>query len=214
VETGYPFRENIRISVTTNGPVEFPIQLRIPSWANEASLKIQGEPPVQPVPGNFHTVNRNWHAETRLELELPMKPRAYRRFQNALVIERGPLVYSLKIGEEWKRVNSEKPHRELPHADWEVHPTTAWNYALDLNEETVKNLVFSEHPIGATPFSPQGAPISTTAKGLRIDQWVLEKGAAGKLPLSPLNQSGKLETLTLIPYGCTNLRITEFPTLK
>ena len=144
-----------------------------------------------------------------------MEPHATRRFNNALAIERGPLVYSLKIGEEWKRVNGDKPHRELPHADWEVYPTTPWNYAFDLNEKTLaEDIVFKEHPMGDLPFSPQGAPVSATVKGIRLPSWTLVNGSAGKLPQSPVEADGELETLTLIPYGCTNLRVTEFPTLK
>jgi hypothetical protein len=37
--------------------------------------------------------------------------------------------------------------------------------------------------------------------------------AAGILPESPVSSSEPLEALTLIPYGSTNLRVTEFPVL-
>jgi len=149
------------------------------------------------------------------KLIFPMKPRASRRYHNALAIERGPLVYSLKIGEKWNRVNEDKPHHELPHSDWEVYPTTPWNYALDLDEKTLeKEIKFIEHPIGNYPFSPEGAPISATIKGKRINTWILKNGSADEIPASPVIATGELEVLTLIPYGCTNLRVTEFPTLK
>ena len=36
---------------------------------------------------------------------------------------------------------------------------------------------------------------------------------AADAPPSPVSSAEPLETLTLIPYGCTNLRITEFPVL-
>jgi hypothetical protein len=143
-----------------------------------------------------------------------MEPRATRRYNDALVLERGPLLYALKIGEDWRRVNEEKPHRQLPHADWEVYPTTPWNYALNLGPEDLSHLQFKEHPVGDMPFSPEGAPVSVKVMGARIDGWEMVDGSAGELPTSPIEASGELKELILIPYGCTNLRIAEFPTLR
>jgi hypothetical protein len=213
VVTDYPFRQDIKLKVHVESPVQFPLHLRIPAWSDEASISV-GESQHSPVAGSFYVLDRSWTGTTEVSIVLPMKPRATRRYNNALALERGPLLYALKIGEEWKRVNEDKPHRELPHADWEVYPTTPWNYALDLNLETLNQLNFEEHPIGETPFSPEGAPVSVKVKGTRIDLWKMENGSPGELPKSPVAAAGDLVELILIPYGCTNLRIAEFPTLK
>jgi hypothetical protein len=144
-----------------------------------------------------------------------MSPALSVRYNGAVAIERGPLVYALKIDEDWRRVHQDRPHRELPHADWEVHPTTAWNYALDVGESTLADDVrFHEHPIGDCPFSPEGAPVSATVKGKRVPQWEMENGSAADVPPGPVTSSELLENVALIPYGCTNLRITEFPVLE
>jgi hypothetical protein len=42
----------------------------------------------------------------------------------------------------------------------------------------------------------------------------MDRGSAADAPHSPVTSSEPPEELTLIPYGCTNLRITEFPVLK
>lgn len=215
VITDYPFREDILLKIQTEKSVRFPLHLRIPGWASSASVQTPENANVHPQAGTYYKIDRKWEGEIEIKLAFPMEPRATRRFNNALAIERGPLVYSLKIGEEWKRVNEDKPHRELPHADWEVYPTTPWNYAFDLNEKTLaEDIVFKEHPMGDLPFSPQGAPVSATVKGIRLPSWTLVNGSAGELPKSPVDIKGELESLTLIPYGCTNLRVTEFPTIK
>ena len=49
--------------------------------------------------------------------------------------------------------------------------------------------------------------------GRRVSGWKIEKNAAGPLPQSPVKSSDPLEELTLLPYGCTSLRVTEFPLL-
>jgi hypothetical protein len=218
LETGYPFRETLTFTVTAAQPVSFPLALRIPAWARGARLEApegtwaEG---TKPKPGSFFTLQRRWEGATRITLTLPMAPELRRGYHDAAAIRRGPLVYALKMGERWERVHEDAPFRELPHADWEVYPTTPWNYALDVGDETLEeDVTFHEHPIGPVPFSPAGAPVTAQVRSRRLPDWGLERGSAMDAPQSPVASGEPPETLTLIPYGCTNLRITEFPTLE
>jgi hypothetical protein len=51
------------------------------------------------------------------------------------------------------------------------------------------------------------------AKGVKIPFWTIYNGSAGPLPYSEQYQlkTEAPEPITLIPYGCTTLRICEFP---
>jgi hypothetical protein len=139
-----------------------------------------------------------------------MSIRLYHGFNESVAIERGPLVYALKIGAEWRKMKDNPQF-----ADWEVYPTTPWNYALAIDRSRPdQSVVFEERPIGSPPFSVDGAPMMATVKGRRVPGWTLEKGAAAPPPASPIASAARLEDLILIPYGCTDLRITEFPVLS
>jgi hypothetical protein len=215
LETDYPFRERLHFRVEVERQVRFPLLLRIPQWAKGATLLLEGE--VRPIPdrGDYYTLERDWQGALEFDLILPMKPRLQERPGGAVAIERGPLVYALQIGEEWRRVHADQPYRELPHADWEVYPTTPWNYALQVCPEMLEQEVrFEEQPLGELVFSPQGAPVRAMVKGRRIPGWELVNGSAGLLPESPVRSEEAMEEVVLIPYGCTNLRIAEFPVLE
>ena len=142
------------------------------------------------------------------------------RYNEAVAVERGPLVYALRIDEEWTRINADKPHRELPHGDFEVRPKSPWNYGLVLDPSRPEaSLAFEECPIGAQPFSPSGAGMVARAKGRRIAAWKLAHGWAGEVSRADAawahehkaDSLGPVEEVRLLPYGCTNIRITEFP---
>jgi hypothetical protein len=221
-DTEYPFRETVSITVTVDRPGRFPVLLRIPGWAAGATVKVDGGAVTSAKAGTFHRVEREWSGSTTITLHFPMKPLMTVRYNDNVAIERGPLVYALRMGEEWTRINADKPHRELPHGDWEVRPTTPWNYGIVVEKGAPVGLTFTEKPVGGTPFSPDGPGVVAKVSARRVPSWGLARGWASEISstdaewadASKTVSKEPIETVELIPYGCTNIRITEFPRVR
>ena len=217
--TDYPFGNVLTFRVQAGAPSQFSLLLRVPGWAGGAGVvvsfwddaaKTQREVQLPAEPGSFFRLDRVWDTfPVQVTLTLPSPVKLWRGDRGAVAVERGPLVYALPVGTSWKRLRGNPPY-----ADYEVFPTTPWNYALDVDrtfpEESIR---FESKGVGRRPFSPDHPPVVATVKARRVPWWTLEKNAAGPAPASPVDTDQPLETLTLVPYGCTSLRVTEFPTL-
>ena len=209
-ETSYPFHGSIHLTVNPARPLAFPLQLRIPAWASGATLTVNGHPQPQPAAGTFARIERTWNPGDRVELVFPMQPRVSRWFHDSVAVERGPLVFSYGIGESWVKLRQ----RGMT-ADWQVFPTTPWNYALQLDPaDPAKGIAVTETAVGPAPFSRRHAPVHLTVKARKLDAWRAVDGATNPLPQSPVTTTEPEETLTLIPYAAAKLRITAFPQCK
>jgi DUF1680 family protein len=212
-ETDYPFKGDVRLKIDTAGEVRFPLSLRVPSWAEGARVEVDGEPVGGVRTGQFVRIERLWRRGDSVTLRFPMTPRLSTWHRGSVAVERGPLVFALRIGADWRAIDKgmSKPAR-APARDWEVHPTSAWNFGLVFDERhTTAAMQVREHPISEVPFSPTDAPVEITVRGRRVPEWTLTEGSAGQLPQSPVVSRDPEEMLTLIPYGAAKLRVTAFP---
>jgi hypothetical protein len=209
-ETGYPFHGSVHFTINAASAVNFSLQLRIPAWAEGTIIKMNGHASTAAIAGSFARIERTWKSGDRVEVEFPMKPRVSRWFNNSIAIERGPLVFSYGLGESWVKLRD----RGMT-ADWQVFPTTAWNYALNVDADSpVKSIVVSESEVGEGPFTSHRTPVRLSVKARKLDEWRAEDGVANVLPRSPVVTDHPEETITLLPYAAAKLRITAFPQCK
>lgn len=81
----------------------FPFHLRIPSWCRQAEIRINGTLYKKTSGNRTDIIKREWKNGDTVELILPMHIQISEWYENAVAIERGPLVYALKIGEKWMK---------------------------------------------------------------------------------------------------------------
>jgi DUF1680 family protein len=206
-DTEYPFRGTVELTVKPAFTITFPLKLRIPGWAEGATIMVNGESVNGVRAGTFSVITRQWKTGDRVDLTFPMQPRISRWENNSIAVERGPLVFSLKMGESWTRLDA-----DAIAPDWEVRPTTPWNYGLELDaDHPVASIKVVEGPIGPYPFSEESAPVRLMLKARRVPAWQAVESSAGPLPASPVKTSSPEEEVTLVPYGAAKLRITAFP---
>ena len=223
-ETAYPFREEI--SFTVDFPkkkvkeASFPLHLRIPAWCKGAEVRIGDGEPLKADAGSIVRLDRKWKKGEKIILRLPMEISTSSWFDESTVVERGPLVYALRMEEKWERKEFPAEVRKT-YGDWywEATSDTPWNYCFSKKTLSRKDcFTFEELPLtGAYPWNPENAPVRILAKARRLPAWKEYNGNTGPVCYWRNNRAGTLEmgaeeTIELIPYGCTTLRICEFPT--
>ncbi len=229
--THYPFRGQLEFTVETVQPTAFPLYLRIPAWTTDAAVSVNGKTVKENVKGaGYVKLAREWKSGDKVSLSLSMEVevKTWENNNNSFSVSRGPLTYSLQIGEDYIRKESDETAiwdskwqegvdtKKWP--SWEIRPTTDWNYTLVLDKNNpAASLEVEERPWPESdfPFTPDEVPVLIKAKGKQIPQWTLDQyGLVGELKDLPVS-SDQLETdVTLIPMGAARLRITAFPDVK
>lgn len=209
--TSYPFSESISFTISPAKSVQFPLYLRVPGWCDGARVSVNGtEQSVAANAGEWVVVDRKWKAGDHVTLALPMalSIKTWENNKDAVSVKRGPLWYSLKIGEKWSKYGDAK------WPGYEVYPTTPWNYGLSNTDVASLKVTRKPGPLAAQPFTPDAAPITITTVGRRIPNWSMKHGLADPLKQSPIKSESPEETITLIPMGCARLRISAFPVVS
>lgn len=211
--TDYPFDETLTFTLTTSEDVAFPLKLRIPAWCDNPQVKINAEALSDVIPGEFYAINRTWKNNDVVTVNFPMRIKVHEEMNNAVSIQRGPIVYSLKIDENWSVRND----YGNGFYEYEVFPASAWNYALLIDKNNPESsFQVNKTPMPENPYEQANTPITLTADAKRVDSWSLSFNGciANDPPYGPIeSESNRTYKVTLVPYGAETLRATVLPVI-
>lgn len=203
--TDYPFREKISFKLSLVDEMMLSLKLRIPQWCKSFEVIVNGNAIDTDVCNHFAVINKVFKNDDVIQLKLKMDIKQNTDwYHKGVTIERGPLIFALKIKEEYRKLKYGL--KEYP--SYEVYPQSAWNIGIDTSYtmEIVETKVCCKQI-----FSHKYSPVKIIAKGFIIPDWKLENDSAGDLPSSPIKCEADIQTVELIPYGAAKLRISLFP---
>lgn len=202
-KTDYPFKGDVKYCITTDKAVDFDFSIRIPSFASNAT--VNGE---KVTTGEFYKISKEWNRSEEIHIYLDFVPEFRKRPSGMVCLERGPLLYALPVKSKKVMHEYEKDgvKRIFPYADYELFPQSKWNYGFVSNQFSIE-----EAEIGTIPFSAENPPICIRTEVAEI-AWDFANGVCAEKP-SSLTLLSQPKTECFIPYGCTDLRMTELPIL-
>ena len=236
LDTDYPFRDKLtfRFEAEEESPSAVTCHFRIPAWCENPSAMLNGHP-VSLNGQGYAGVDHKFVPGDILEIRFPMKPYVTvlhdddRLHMHPLSVFYGPLLFSLPIPEVWQGYPGH-PATPLPEGwQWyQIHPVIppsgldvyddmgmrrnliTWNAALDENLCPEDIEVTDD---GSADYPWEHSPVSLHLRGWRAPY---SYAPYPQKTLEPYVENGyayvsEKMPLSLIPYGCTALRISCFP---
>ncbi len=96
-ETGFPESGTSTLTLEMDKPAAFALRLRVPGWAKDVSISVNGAPSgVADSPGTWAVISRTWRPGDKVEIELPLSFRLQPVDQwhpTRVALVRGPVVF-------------------------------------------------------------------------------------------------------------------------
>jgi uncharacterized protein len=105
-KTGYPWNGEIHLTVSPAEASDFTLYLRIPGWANSASVTVNGKNVGGAQPGQYLPIRRTWKSGDSVTLSVPLtteliaaNPRVSEN-TGRVAVQRGPVVFCLEESDQ------------------------------------------------------------------------------------------------------------------
>jgi hypothetical protein len=103
LESWFPWSGDVKIKITADQPALFSLMLRIPSWAQNTEVKINGQAAAEKAePGKYLRLSREWKNGDVITITFPFEVRVIdpqpqvKEDRGKIAIMRGPLIYCLE----------------------------------------------------------------------------------------------------------------------
>ena len=207
-KTNYPFDGNIHIKIekieNEASALEFTLLLRLPSWATSFEVSLNGTSVSVEQKDGYLLLQKAFSAGDQIALSLPLKLRLVPEASGGATVHFSALLLALPIAAETRIVRGTPPF-----ADYEFLPRGEWRFGV--GEYSLANAEITHAEPGELPFATEQPPLTVRLPLAPSPQWKRRQNSAGPVPEPfPAAKSGFIPQ-TLIPYGCTQLRIAQFP---
>ncbi len=216
-QTQYPFEDQIKFIVQPSKPSDFPIEFRVPIWCKEAIIHVNGKEIKREKGGLIVRIKRTWNKNDQVDLFFPNEITTKNWAKNSRSIEKGALIYALKIKEEVTKQIHPQEGEYL-----EIMPKSDWNFGLLKTTITnpIPNTSFQTVPFPKDfKWNSMSSPFEITTLGKKIPDWKTQDGVAHQ-PITTRtgvyegSVNKESETIHLIPFGFTRLRVVAFPVVN
>lgn len=236
-ETSYPFDLGINFKIEADIPKRKKISFRIPGWAKSYSVVLNGSIFSTENNKGFIILDRVWNNGDVVSITFEAVAEIKESPDDGRYLQYGPMVFAFAIPYSAEIVDVGS---RCEYPCYSLKPTGEWNYALrtDLIGDLKPVYCDTSYPWETYPMyfelpveKIEGWKLIETD---RVERWIYKAHNAliddefvysdveGQFALTPplpdnkmmeKGRSNKVEWIRVIPYGCTKLRISVFPSL-
>lgn len=231
----YPFGDSVILDIGVKNADKNNLMFRIPAWCKDYIILKNGVETKAQISSGYAKLKVN--NGDKIELKFKKEFSSKQSIDGGVYFEYGPFLLALKIDEKWE-VDTLEKRQTHDFPAFNVYAKTPWNYCVTGEESfEITEKEIGENPfMKGFPFeikikarrlvgweTAKREMLKPTLEfEMGLDDKQIECGATQIFEdqeLTPdlpgrefINSNlGEEEVITLVPYGCTNLRVTVFP---
>jgi len=101
-KTNYPWQGSVKLTLTPAQAEDFTFYVRVPAWANKATIAVNGETQRGTKAGEYYAIRRTWKPGDTVALDFPMETELVAsnlrvaEDRGRVAVGRGPIIYCME----------------------------------------------------------------------------------------------------------------------